>query len=182
MASLKNQAFLLVDGYNIIGAWPILKKSRDHYGLEAARHKLVECLINYSAHNGLKTEVVFDAHYQRTPAYQETYTDNVSVYYTDFGQTADTYIEKLCASFYRQQVSAPMRLIVATSDNAHRLTVMGYGAEWLSAQRLEAEVDFSSVRLRNRQKAPIKSQSRFLYNSIDPKAREVLSQWRHGIY
>lgn len=182
MAPLKPDALLLVDGYNVIGAWQFLKKSRDRYGLEAARHQLTESLINYASYKGYQTQIVFDAQYQRTPASVETYTDYLSVYYTEYGQTADTYIEKTCASFYRQGILAAPRLIVATSDNAHRITVIGYGAEWISAQRLEAEVDLSANRLRNRQKSPIKSQSRFLYNSIDPKAREVLSQWRHGIY
>ena len=39
---------LLVDGYNIIGAWSELKSLRDR-DLEAARDRLVDTLINYTA-------------------------------------------------------------------------------------------------------------------------------------
>lgn len=93
------QAVLLVDGYNIIGTWSSLKKTRDGTGLEAARWQLAEALLNYSAFQGFVTQIVFDAQYQNTGSNQEIITQNLSVYYTDFGQTADTYIEKACASF-----------------------------------------------------------------------------------
>ncbi|MHC5729642.1 MAG: NYN domain-containing protein, partial [Nostoc sp.] len=93
------QAVLLVDGYNIIGAWPCLKKTRDRVGLEAARGELVEAMTGYSAFQGYETQIVFDAQYQNCASNKEIVTELLSVYYTDFGQTADTYIEKSCASF-----------------------------------------------------------------------------------
>ena len=86
-------AVLLVDGYNIIGTWPCLIKTRDHAGLEAARGELVEAMTNYSAFQGYETQVVFDAQYQNTPSNRETITNFLTVHYTDLGQTADTYIE-----------------------------------------------------------------------------------------
>ena len=61
MARSEPQAFLLVDGYNVIGAWSELKQARDCEGLETARWQLVETLTNYSAFQGYATEVVFDA-------------------------------------------------------------------------------------------------------------------------
>lgn len=89
-----SQALLLVDGYNIIGAWSYLKETRDRDGLESARRELVEVLINYTAHAGYTTQVVFDSHFQKTPGVQESHTSSLSVYFTAFAQTADTYIEK----------------------------------------------------------------------------------------
>jgi len=175
------QAVLLVDGYNIVGAWSYLKKTRDADGLEAARWQLVEALINYTAFLGFKTQIVFDAQYQNTCGSQEAITQNLSVYYTDFGQTADTYIEKACASFrpYLRQ-SQPLRLIVATSDRAQQLMVMGYGAEWMSAQQLSCEVESTAVRVRQQNKSRKHSSSRFLANSIDAKARQRLAELRMG--
>src|SRR6476659_443520 len=95
-------AVLLVDGYNIIGAWPCLKNTRDSAGLEAARGELVEAMIGYSAFQGYETQIVFDAQYHNASSNREVITELVSVYYTDFGQTADTYIEKFCASLRSQ--------------------------------------------------------------------------------
>ena len=135
------QAILLVDGYNIIGDWSDLKKSRDRHGLEAARYELVERLINYTAAAAYRTKVVFDAHYQDTPRSVEEHTKALSVHYTAFAETADTYIEKFCATFGRKKYQQEStRLIVATSDRAQQLTVVGYGAEWLSAPMLSREV------------------------------------------
>jgi predicted RNA-binding protein with PIN domain len=176
------QAVLLVDGYNIIGAWPCLKKIRDRAGLEAARGQLIENLINYSAFQGFESQIVFDAQYQNSCSNQEVINENLSVHYTDFGQTADTYIEKNCASFrpYLQQ-SHLCRLIVATSDRAQQLMVLGYGAEWMSALQLYYEVESASVRARRQHKPQKQSSSRFLANSIDAKARQRLTELRMGL-
>lgn len=175
------QTLLLVDGYNIIGAWPCLQKIRDRHGLEPARQELVEKMINYAAHQDYKTRIVFDAHYQKTPSSQKEYTPLLSVYFTAFSQTADTYIEKVCAAFARDLEPFPPRLIVATSDRAQRLTVVGYGALWLSAQKLEREIELSQSHVRRQQqKSGKRSQGRFLVNSLDTKVQEQLAQWLHG--
>ena len=175
-------AVLLVDGYNIIGAWPCLKKTRDHVGLEAARGELVAAMTNYSAFQGYETQVVFDAQYQNTPSNRETITEFLTVYYTDFGQTADTYIEKTCASL-RHQIAQSLisRMIVATSDRAQQLTVQGYGAEWLSAHQLCGEVENTVSRMRHRYQSKKQPKTRFLANAIDAKARERLAELRMGL-
>jgi len=46
------------------------------------------------------TQIVFDAQYQNTGSNQEIITQNLSVYYTDFGQTADTYRKKLFSPLF----------------------------------------------------------------------------------
>ncbi|AFZ58854.1 NYN domain-containing protein [Anabaena cylindrica FACHB-243] len=175
-------SILLVDGYNIIGAWTCLKKTRDHAGLEAARGELIEAITNYSAFQGYETQIVFDAQYQNTPSNRENITDFLTVHYTDFGQTADTYIEKSCASM-RHQIAQCLisRVIVATSDRAQQLMVQGYGAEWLSAHQLCGEVETTVCRMRHRYQPPKQSKSRFLANAIDDKARQRLAQLRMGL-
>ncbi|MFS8802619.1 NYN domain-containing protein, partial [Synechococcus sp. R60.2] len=44
--------FLLVDGYNIIGAWPTLSQLARRSLMELARLRLVESLANYVAFRG----------------------------------------------------------------------------------------------------------------------------------
>ena len=134
------QPLLLVDGYNIIGAWPRLSHLRDHEGLSAARDQLVEELTNYSAYQGFQTRIVFDAYGQRQISPPEAVTHDVSIHYTDYGQTADTCIEKWCANLQKDVAYFNLRLMVATSDQAHRHTVTGYGAEWMSAERLARDL------------------------------------------
>lgn len=181
MGRVKYTAQLLVDGYNIIGNWSSLRLVRDVDGLEPARDALVEALINYSAFKGLETKLIFDAYAQATDGNQHVVTANVAIHYTDFGQTADSYIEKLCAQCQGKSMSHHQRLIVATSDRAQRLTVMGYGAELMSARQLEADVCSASLGVKRKQRSRQRTSSRHLFNSLDPQAQEKLSRLRYGI-
>jgi predicted RNA-binding protein with PIN domain len=174
-------ALLLVDGYNIIGTWSRLSEIRDRHGLEPARRELIESLINYASHHHYQTRIIFDAQFQKTPSNQERYTPFLSVTFTSWTQTADTYIEKLCASFYHCRIpNPPARLIVATSDRDHQLTVTGYGAEWMSAQLLASEVEKSYHQVKRKQRSQKPSRGRFLFDSLDAQAQQKLARWREG--
>jgi uncharacterized protein len=191
MPPSRKQAVLLVDGYNVIGAWtdlhdrfhkkrnPLQSSSAEE--LESARSALVEALINYSAFEDYQTKVVFDAYSRDLPAYCEDITPNLSIHYTDFLETADTYIEKFCAAFRHDLNYSACRLIVATSDRAQQMTAIGFGAEWISALQLISDVDFSAKRSRRRHRPQKQSSGRFLFNSLDPKAQARLSALRHGL-
>jgi uncharacterized protein len=173
------QALLLIDGYNIVGAWCELKKLRDQRGLEEARRRLVEMLTGFASYHGYETQVIFDAHFQDTPGSREIITKFVSVYYTNSGQTADTYIEKTCADFRHESRKFEQRLIVATNDTAQKLTVIGYGAEWLSADRLSNEVELAAIQTRKRRKSEIQKPSGRLMNLLDPESLEKLDRLRY---
>ncbi|MFK8185967.1 MAG: NYN domain-containing protein [Phormidesmis sp.] len=177
MAAKPSQAILLVDGYNIIGAWANLKQLKVEKGLDAARESLIAALANYSAFQAYETWAVFDAYGQRTPASQQVVTPYLSVHYTGFGQTADSYIERACAKFRNDARKFTKRLIVATSDNVHRQTVVGYGAEGMSALHLESEVTQVSRSVKTRQKPQKKGAGRVL-NSLNPDVQARLSQMR----
>ena len=159
MAANSSQAILLVDGYNIIGAWSDLKQLKEKEGLDAAREMLLIALSNYSAYQDYETWAVFDAYGQATPASQQEITPHLSVHYTGFGQTADSYIERACAKFRHDARKFTQRLIVATSDSVHRQTVIGYGAEGMSALHLAAEVNRITQTVKSRQKPTKKSSS-----------------------
>ena len=174
-------AVLLIDGYNVIGAWYCLQETLAHHDMETARRELIETLISYSAFSGLQTKVVFDAYYRDTPGCCEDYTKDLAVHYTDFGQTADTFIEKFCASFRYVSDRRHRRLIVATSDNDQKLTVIGYGAEWMSALQLQGEVVDSQRRSRDRNRAEKSPRGRFLVNSLDLKSQQMLDKLRYGL-
>lgn len=173
MKSPSPAALLLVDGYNVIGAWQELKHTRDRHGLEMARDALIEVLINYASHHCYKTKIVFDAQYQQTPSQEEEHTHFLSVYYTAFSETADTYIEKACANF-RHRYTIPDRLIVVTSDQTQRHVVVGYGAEWMSSLKLQADVAIAQRRSRDHHKTRQRNRGRHLLNSLDPQTQQRL--------
>jgi uncharacterized protein len=174
------QALVLVDGYNMVGAWRELKKVRDRQGLEEARRRLIERLTGFAAYNAFATQIIFDAQYRDTPSNQEVITHFLSVHYTEYGQTADTYIEKTCADFRHDLRKFYQRLIVATSDRAQRLTVVGYGAEILTAEQLAHEVEFAAARGCQRPKSAKQSSGRFLNSALDPETQAKLDRLRYG--
>jgi uncharacterized protein len=181
MPRFNPQALLLVDGYNIVGAWTHLKEMRDRDGLEAARDTLVECLASYSSFRGYKTQVVFDAQYQDGPGRQEPVTQYLSICYTEFRQTADTLIELTCARFRSDLRKFDHRLIVATSDRAQQLTVVGYGAEWMSANHLLNDVEAASQQARPHKKSSTRTSHNRLSNYLDPVAQQRLAALRFGL-
>jgi len=174
------KTFLLVDGYNVIGLWPRLRETRNIHGLEIARRDLIEALVNYSSSKDLNTQIIFDSQYQYTPTTKEVITDKLSVYYTEFGQTADTYIEKACARLRHKMHLSRSRLIVATSDRDQTLTVIGYGAEWMSSQQLAHDVESVASSVRRKCQRIKKVSSRFLASYLDPESQKRLAELRMG--
>ena len=181
MNRFSSQAILLVDGYNVIGAWPDLIELRDNQGLDTARTCLAEILANYSAYRGFETLLVFDAYGQRQAHRVEPFTQHLAIHYTSFGQTADSYIEISCAKFRQDLRKFEKRLIVATSDRAQQLTVVGYGAEWMSAAHLNADVNLSAQKVKHRQKPKKHSKQRFLSKSLNPEVQAKLAKLRANL-
>jgi predicted RNA-binding protein with PIN domain len=126
---------LVVDGYNVIHAWPALKSLMNE-SLEAARDKLVDRLAVYAQVTGSEVTVVFDAHRTTAMANAEEWNQGVRVIYTRKGHSADHAIERIAYS--GQGDRDP--LIVATSDRFQRDLVRGMGGAVISALELERRV------------------------------------------
>lgn len=126
---------LVVDGYNVIHAWPALKALMNE-SLEAARDKLVDRLAVYSQVSGAEVTVVFDAHRTIAMANAEEWNQGVRVIYTRKGHSADHAIERI--AYATQGDGDP--LTVATSDRFQRDLVRGVGGAVISALELERRV------------------------------------------
>ncbi len=131
----EGEEYLLVDGYNIIFAWPELKALAE-VNLEAARIRLLDTLCNYKGIREGRIIVVFDAY--RVEGRRETAEDyhNISIVFTAEAQTADQYIEKF-ARDHRKKI----RITVATSDGLQQVIIRGAGCDLLSARELKEAVD-----------------------------------------
>lgn len=129
---------LIVDGYNVIHAWPQLK-SLMNASLEEARDKLVDRLAVYAQVSGAEVTVVFDAHRTTSMANSEEWNQGVRVIYTRKGHSADHAIERIAyASAGGGESGNP--LTVATSDRFQRDLVRGMGGAVISATELERRV------------------------------------------
>jgi uncharacterized protein len=171
------QTILLVDGYNMVGAWPRLVRLRDQHSLEAARTELIEVLTNYSAFRGFRTVIVFDAQMVASPLHWEAQDEHVEVCFTEYEQTADTFIEKYSYQLLR---AGHERVRVATSDRAQQVLILAQGAAWLSAQSLWEEVKHTEQQIRENLKKRRAQPQRTLADRLDPKVRAQFSQWRCG--
>jgi predicted RNA-binding protein with PIN domain len=126
---------LVVDGYNVIHAWPTLKSLMNE-SLEAARDRLIDRLAVYAQVSGSEVTVVFDAHRTTALNNAEELNQGVRVIYTRKGHSADHAIERIA---YAQQGEGDP-LTVATSDRFQRDLVRGVGGAVISAVELERRV------------------------------------------
>lgn len=85
---------VIVDGYNVIHAWPQLKRLLVDASLEAARDTLIERLSVFGDVAGADVTVVFDAHRSAARTNSEAVVEGVHVIFTRKGHSADRVIEK----------------------------------------------------------------------------------------
>ncbi|EFM11511.1 protein of unknown function DUF901 [Paenibacillus curdlanolyticus YK9] len=167
---------LLVDGYNVIGAWPVLQRLRDH-DLEDARDALLDMLADYQGFTGMHVYVVFDAH--QVPGLGAKYKQHeMVVVYTKEKETADECIERLV-------VELTMRgrnIYVATSDMTEQHVAFGKGALRLSARELLIDIGQKQKQiqatLKEAEIRPVKRNTVDGSLTLDVRAR--LEKWRRG--
>ncbi|MFD2672489.1 NYN domain-containing protein [Marinicrinis sediminis] len=168
------QDILIVDGYNMIGAWPSLAKLAENH-LEDARDELISQLANYQGYSGMKVILVFDAH--QVPGLGKRYNQlRVDVRYTKEKETADECIEKLVYEW----MSRRTRIYVATSDFVEQHVIFGKGALRISARELHVEVMESQKQLRNQLQASNKQRWNSFENKINLDVKMMLEKWRRG--
>lgn len=179
MSSRSSRVRLFVDGYNVIGQWATLQTLQRRDGLETAREELVRSLLSYSAFRELETHVIFDAQNRKERAKREPAGKWVWVHYTEFGQTADTYIELACATLHREG-DRRQRVRVATSDRAQQLVAIGYGAEWMSSLQLVQDVQLAARQIQQARRAARQPARPSLAGRLDEQTRRRLAQLRYG--
>ena len=134
---------LLVDGYNIIFAWPDLKEMAG-VSLEYARQTLMDVLSNYQGFHPCELILVFDAYRVRGYAGAGEEYGGIHVVYTREAETADNYIERTIREMGRKR---DRRVRVATSDGLEQVIILGGGALRVSAAEFRREVEGARVEI-----------------------------------
>lgn len=112
---------IIIDGYNFIYSHPDYKGLKN-FGLELARAKLLEDLVDYRAFLGHDVLVVFDAARVDFSRQKKDKILGVDVVFTAKGETADSAIEKLVFKMTDRRI-----LTVVTSDYLEQKIVFGKG-------------------------------------------------------
>ncbi|MGE5676938.1 MAG: NYN domain-containing protein, partial [Pseudomonadota bacterium] len=162
------EEYLLVDGYNIIFAWPELKTLAAE-NIDSARMRLLDSLSNYQWVRQCQIIVVFDAY--RVQGHREEIIDyhNIHMVYTKEAQTADQYIEKFAHDNQKKY-----NIAVATSDGLQQIIVRGAGCSLLSARELLAEVEEANRRMRQEYQEMMEKDRNRLIDSLPDEAKQML--------
>ncbi|WP_053955628.1 NYN domain-containing protein [Inediibacterium massiliense] len=167
--------FLLIDGYNVINAWPDLKEIGEK-NLEDARDVLIHKLVDYKHYTGYHVMIVFDAHYVKGNYGKTIFVKEIEVVFTKENQTADSYIEKKVEELMKHRKN---KVLVATSDWAEQQVVLGSGAIRISARELGIELD-RVVQKIHKKTLEVKQVRSTLQDRIDEKIVEKLERLRRN--
>lgn len=164
---------LVVDGYNVIGAWEELDrlKLRD---MGQARNRLVDLLAEYKAFTGNRVIVVFDALYVKGMESRKS-ESNVEVIYTKEDETADECIERLIKSLK----NVKNQVYVATSDYLEQRTIFSRGALRISARELLVEINSMEANI-NDQLAKRSNEKPKIKIEMEGKILRKFEKWRRG--
>lgn len=132
---------MIVDGYNVMNAWKGAMKGKDGEAIADARDKLIARLEDYAGFSGQKIIVVFDAWQSDRKKRTVENTGALEVVFTQHGETADHYIERLCDEYARDVEMDRLEIRVATSDGVEQTVVLGRGAMRMSARELLYEME-----------------------------------------
>ena len=164
--------YLLVDGYNIIHAWPELKELAA-VNLDAARTSLQDTLCNYQGYKKCHVIVVFDGYKVKNNPGTVIQYNNIHVVFTKEAETADQYIEKVT-----QQMDRRYSVAVATSDKPEQIIILGKGAMRLSAHDLKKEIKETNVEIKKQHLEKTPSRKNWLFDHVDPDLLEYLEDIR----
>lgn len=134
--------YMLIDGYNVVHAWPELRELANA-DINAAAGRLIDIVSNYQGMTGINTILVFDAY--KVPGHKtEVYEfDNIKVVYTKTSETADRYIER-----YAHDNGKKYDITVVTSDGVEQVIIRGEGCYLMSSRDFMEDVERQSNRLR----------------------------------
>jgi len=120
--------FLIVDAHSVIFGWPEMRALHAKR-MALARDALVRRLTEYQDFTGVRVVAVFDG--QGGKVEETTEPGGIQVFYSARGQTADSVIERLVATYGRQH-----QITVATGDLAEQDTAASFGGSCVSPELL----------------------------------------------
>lgn len=124
---------LIVDGYNVIGAWS--EAERRQWPLDECRDRLMRQLEDYGGYSGEEVVLVFDGYQSERKFRTEETHGALTLVFTKHGETADSYIERLVASTPKYRA-----VRVATSDGLEQSQVLSTGATRMTSRELLREL------------------------------------------
>lgn len=138
----QKKRLLIVDGYNVLNAWQGAgMRGRTGEDIAEARDRLIARLEDYAGYSGQRIIVVFDAWQSDGKTRTVERSGMLEIVFTQHGETADHYIERLCDEFAREVELDRLEVRVATSDGLEQTVIFGRGAIRMSAREMLYEME-----------------------------------------
>ena len=171
---IREDDYLLVDGYNIIFSWDELRDiaARD---VNAAREALVNVLSNYQGFRRCVLILVFDAYKVDGEALEIQRYHNIHVVFTKEAETADQYIEKVVHEIGRKR-----HVTVVTSDGVEQVITTSQGAHLISAREFREEIAFTERQIREEWDRHRESDRNYLFDHMDENLMRHMEEVRLG--
>lgn len=167
------EEYLLVDGYNVIYAWPELKELADE-NMEGARMKLLDLLSNYQGIRKCHIIAVFDAYRIQGHIEEVIEYHNIHMVYTKEAQTADQYIEK-----FAHDNQNKYNITVATSDGLQQIIIRGAGSYLLSARELKNEMERANESIKQEYERIQGKNHNYLMDSLSLEEKQRMKKITH---
>ena len=164
---------LVVDGYNVIGAWELAAKKG--WSFEECREQLTVRLEEYAAFHGCEVILVFDGTRSERLLRSHETRGAVEIVFTRHGEIADQYIERLCDGQPRHR-----EVRVATSDNVEQTVILGRGATRLPSRELLREMAQAHAAQRDQISRLPAAKSNMLISRLPKPQRDALEKMRRG--
>jgi predicted RNA-binding protein with PIN domain len=165
---------LIVDGYNVVFAWPELAALKD-VNLDDARQALIAIMADYAALTRQQVTIVFDSHRRPDAEGTSQKVSGVEVIFSGRKSSADHVIERLIFA-----ARPGDRVTIATSDRLQRDLALGKEVKTISALLLKTEVE-ATLERRDAEIGDRKAKSdlsRRLEDRLDEKTRRRLDELR----
>ncbi len=170
--------YLIVDGYNIIGAWPEFKDDQD---LSLSRDKLIHLLSDFAGYSGDQLTLVFDGYGGDKKVSTVEQVFGITVVYTRQHETADHYIERAVDQFLDgvpRYAHADVR--VATNDALEQSVILSRGAVRMSASELRRELNAARRRRVREQTQQQKLKPSTFEDRLSDQQKQALERIRRG--
>ena len=126
---------IVIDGYNLINKWNLLKE-KFRLNPEEAREFLIDILAHYKKIKKHQIQLVFDAYNSFSLLPSSFPAKGIKVVFTPMGVNADTYIK-------RKVVNHAEKFIVVTSDNEIKKSVEKSGSVFINSEDFINKLEFA---------------------------------------
>lgn len=143
---------VIIDGYNVIHQWPLLRRILKENGHEAACEQLAHSARILHDQNGAQVTLVFDGQGDKVQIVHPGKEDTFSIVFSPTGVAADTLIENMVARTHK-----PKAVTVVTRDHMLAEVVGSLGAMVVSPEGFHEWIDAvhgqQTYRMNKQQKA-----------------------------